>query len=162
MVDHFLGGDTRRPDGDVYLVTGSHGHIGSYIVEELCKAKDNIQIISSSSFYETEPWGIIDQPLFLNMALHLRTRLAADKLLQCIFAIEKKLKRERVIINGPRTIDIDILIYGHAIIDRPGLQVPHPGMHKRTTVLLPLIEIASKVVHPVFRKTMAELLEEIR
>ena len=148
---------------EVYLGLGANlGDREKNIEQAVSYLEKHGTVMATSSFYETEPWGIIDQPIFLNKALHLRTRLAADKLLQCIFAIEKKLKRERVIINGPRTIDIDILIYGHAIIDRPGLQVPHPGMHKRTTVLLPLIEIASKVVHPVFRKTMAELLEEIR
>ena len=94
---------------EVYLGLGANlGDREKNIEQAVSYLEKHGTVMATSSFYETEPWGIIDQPLFLNMALHLRTRLAADKLLQCIFAIEKKLKRERVINNAQPTIDIYI------------------------------------------------------
>lgn len=147
---------------DVYLGLGANlGDRSKNIEQAVSYLEKQGTVVAVSSLHETEPWGITDQPLFLNAALHLHTHLSANKLLVCIFKIEKCLKRERLVVNGPRTIDIDILLYGDAIIDDPGLQVPHPGMHERTTVLLPLVEIAPEVVHPVLHKTVAELLEEI-
>lgn len=144
---------------NVYLGLGANlGDRRKNIEQAVSSLEKHGTVVSVSSLHETEPWGITDQPLFLNAALHLRTAVSAAELLQCIFLIERNLKRERGIINGPRAIDIDILLYGDAIIDDTGLQVPHPGMHKRSTVLLPLVEIASEVVHPILLKTVAELL----
>ena len=148
---------------DVYLGLGANlGDRRKNIEQAASSLGKHGTVVTVSTLHETEPWGITDQPKFLNAVLHLRTRLSADELLQCIFEIEHSLKRERLIKYGPRTIDIDILLYGDAIIDKPGLQVPHPGMHERSTVLLPMVEIAPEVVHPVLRKTVAALLEEIQ
>ncbi len=147
---------------DVFLGLGANlGDRSKNIEQAAAMLGEHGTVIAVSKLHETEPWGITDQPLFLNAALHLQTSLEAYNLLKSIFEIERNLKRERRVKYGPRTIDIDILLYGDTVIDEPGLQVPHPGMHERLSVLLPLIDIAPEVVHPVLRKTVAELLAEM-
>ena len=112
-------------------------------------------MIAVSSFYETEPVEFIAQPWFLNCAVALRTGLMPKLLLTKMLAIEQQMGRRRIQPKGPRTIDIDILLFGNSVIGTPQLEVPHPAMHQRRFVLEPLAEIAPEVRHPVFKRTCA-------
>ena len=114
-------------------------------------------IKSASKVYQTKAWGITDQPDFLNQALLVKTRLSPQKLLEKIQAIERRMGRVREIKWGERIIDIDILFFNDAIIDTKNLTIPHPYLHYRNFVLLPLMDIAAGLVHPVFGLTIAEL-----
>ena len=114
----------------------------------------------SSSIYETEPWGKTDQPSFLNQALEISTSLNARQLMRKILKIEKEMGRVRKEKLGPRIIDIDILLYENEIHDLRFLKIPHPEMHNRRFVLVPLAEIDPTLQHAVLKKTIAELLEE--
>lgn len=128
---------------------------------ELLSKKEGIEVTSVSSFYNTAPVGYLEQPDFLNAVVEIKTVLSADELLQISGLIEKVLKRERLIHWGPRTIDLDILLYGNQIINKENLNIPHPRMHERTFVLEPLNEINPSAIHPVFNKTVCELYEAI-
>lgn len=111
-----------------------------------------------SSVYETEPMERTDQDWFLNCVLEILTTLSPDELLKNCQEVEQLLGRKRVIRFGPRTIDIDLLIYGNRIIDEPLLTVPHPRLHQRRFVLEPLSEIAPEFNHPVLHQTPREIL----
>lgn len=108
-------------------------------------ADSGIQLGRCSSVYRTAPWGKLDQPDFLNMAVLLRTAMPAEVLLDLCLAIERESGRERRERWGPRTLDIDVLTYGGDAIDLPGLQVPHPRIAERAFVLVPLAEIAPEL-----------------
>ena len=117
-----------------------------------------------SSFYETEPWGFESEHSFLNAALMLETTLAPLDLLRLTQEVERELGRTAKTdsVYHDRLIDIDLLLYGEEVIDQPGLQIPHPLMHRRAFVMTPMAEIAPAVVHPVLGKTMkvlSDLLE---
>lgn len=118
---------------------------------------NGIEVTAVSSYYNTDPVGYEQQPDFLNAAVEIKTALSADELLQVCMRIEKELRRERIIRWGPRTIDMDILLYGDRIINEEHLIIPHPRMHERNFVLKPLNEIAPKAVHPVYRQTVCEM-----
>ena len=98
-------------------------------------------LTARSSLYRTEPVGYADQPAFVNACARIETRLAARALLEALLAIEAKHGRVRAMPNGPRTLDLDIVLYGGAVIDEPGLRVPHPRAHERAFVLAPLAEV---------------------
>jgi 2-amino-4-hydroxy-6-hydroxymethyldihydropteridine diphosphokinase len=109
---------------------------------------DGVDVHAVSSFRETEPVGVVDQPRFLNAAARIETNLSARELLDVLLAIERALGRERRQRWGPRTIDLDLLIYGDESIDQPGLTVPHPRLHERRFVLEPLAELNPKLQIP--------------
>ena len=113
-----------------------------------------------SSLYETEPVGFHDQPAFLNAVLALETKLEPLPLLHALLAIERELGRDRTqrVPNGPRTLDLDLLLMGDTVIVRDELTLPHPGLVRRRFVLAPLAEIAPQLRHPQRNQTMAELL----
>ncbi|MBE0426732.1 MAG: 2-amino-4-hydroxy-6-hydroxymethyldihydropteridine diphosphokinase [Nitrospirae bacterium] len=122
--------------------------------------KKGIKIKKKSSLYETEPWGIKQQPIFLNMAVEIETELEPDKLLRLLKDIEKKLGRKNTLKWGPRIIDLDILIFDDIILNKKDLKIPHPLMHKRGFVLKPLNEIAPKINHPLLNRSIAELVQQ--
>ena len=116
-----------------------------------------VTVLKRSSLIETEPWGVTDQPRFINLAIEAETDLAPDELLLLLKNIERSMGRVQTAHWGPRVIDLDILFYDDRIIDSPGLQIPHPHLHERDFVLMPLTEIAPEKVHPVLKKKVSEL-----
>ena len=120
--------------------------------------KADIGVTQTSSLYETEPVDYLDQPWFLNMVVEAQTELNAVHLLQALHAIESQMGSKKSVAKGPRLIDLDILLFGDAIIDTPELQVPHPRMHLRRFVLQPLAEIAPNAQHPVLNLSVSEML----
>lgn len=144
----------------VYLLTG--GNVGNR-EQYLRQSADLIEaacgkIIRRSSLYETAAWGKTDQPAFLNQALQLATELPPEELMKRLLGIEETIGRKRAEKYGPRTIDIDILLYGDEIINFPLVTIPHPQMTNRRFVLVPLHEIAPDYKHPVLHKTITALL----
>lgn len=114
-----------------------------------------------SSFYETEPMELREQPWFVNCVVELETELIPEKLLAEIRRIETGMGRTRDVPKGPRTIDIDILLLDSLMIRRKDLQIPHPSMHQRRFVLEPLAEIAPQAHHPALSQTARELLQSL-
>jgi 2-amino-4-hydroxy-6-hydroxymethyldihydropteridine diphosphokinase len=111
-----------------------------------------------SSIYETEPVDLLEQPWFLNCVVQGETAVPATELLRALREIEHRMGSKKLIARGPRLIDIDILLYGQQTIDAPELQVPHPRMHLRRFVLIPLAELAPDVKPPQWSATAAQLL----
>ena len=146
----------------LYLLIG--GNLGDRITN-LKQAKELItkeigQIQKQSSVYETQAWGNQDQPPFLNQAIKIESQLSALKTMEIILQIEKKMGRQRNQKYDPRIIDIDILFYNQEIINIHHLTVPHPEIQNRKFVLIPLNEIAPEYIHPIFKKTVNQLLGE--
>ena len=119
------------------------------------------EVIATSSIYETEPVEFLAQPWFLNCAVKLDTEKMPKQLLAAILTIEKEMGRHRQQKKGPRTIDIDILLFGNSVVETHGLTIPHPSLHERRFVLEPMSEIAPEVRHPIFKQRMRELLEAL-
>ena len=125
-------------------------------------AHPEIAVVAASAVYETAPVGVIDQPDFLNAVLQIRTRLSARKLLNDLLAVERQFGRTRRTRWGPRTLDLDILLYGDAVIHQPGLCVPHPHLHERAFVLIPLCDLDPHLKHPISRQSMRVLAAALR
>lgn len=149
-------------ENTIYLLLGSN--LGDRI-QILSNAGELImqrvgQITSKSSIYETAPWGVLNQPSFLNQVLEVTTQRAPEDVLRIILEIEHELGRVRYERWGARVIDIDILYFQDFIIDSARLTVPHPRLHERRFTLIPLAEIAPDFIHPVFKKNSIQLLKE--
>ena len=143
----------------VYLSLGSNvGDRAAHLRAAIERLAEAGTVKATSSFYETEPVDVADQPWFLNCVVALETGQAPRELLAYALAIEVGMGRRRKREKGPRTIDIDILLFGDRVIDEPGLKVPHPAMHERRFVLEPLAEIAPGILHPTIKKTARQLL----
>jgi 2-amino-4-hydroxy-6-hydroxymethyldihydropteridine diphosphokinase len=146
----------------VYLSLGSNvGDRNVQLRDAQARLGAEGRIVAASSFYETEPVEFTDQPWFLNCAVALETSATPQQLIDAILRIEKEMGRQRLQNKGPRTIDIDILLFGDTVLDSPQLTIPHPAMQQRRFVLEPLAEIAPVVLHPVLKKTIRELRDAL-
>lgn len=121
----------------------------------------DVKVVEKSHIYETPPWGYEDQPAFLNMVVKAETSLEPESLLKYLKQIEAELGREKSVRWGPRLIDLDILFYDDLVIESPPLVIPHPRLHERAFVLVPLADIAPDLVHLVFHRKIGDLMAEI-
>ncbi len=144
----YLAVGSNLGDRESYLRAGVHG-----------LSARGIEIIRSASIYSTEPREVLDQPWFLNTAIEASTDLEPSALLRACLEVEQENRRRRGAVKGPRTLDIDIIFYGNAIVRAPGLTIPHPSFSGRRFVLVPLVEIAPDFLDPLSGKTLRELLQ---
>jgi len=144
--------------------------IGSNLGDKLNNCLKSIDLVeripgchvkAQSDFFQTEPVGVEDQDWYVNSVISLQTDLSAQQLQKSLLAIETDLGRERKQKWDPRTIDLDIILFGQDLINEKNLTVPHPLMHERRFVLVPMVQLAPDLIHPVFEKNMAELLDAL-
>jgi 2-amino-4-hydroxy-6-hydroxymethyldihydropteridine diphosphokinase len=119
------------------------------------------ELMAASSFHETEPVGGPPQGRFLNAAARLTTSLGPHALWRELVQLEQQAGRQRTVVNGPRTLDLDLILYGEMILDSPELIIPHPRAHERRFVLEPAVEIAATMIHPVLGCTLAAALQRL-
>jgi 2-amino-4-hydroxy-6-hydroxymethyldihydropteridine diphosphokinase len=129
---------------------------------DILSQSDGIKITKVSSFYETEPIGYEDQDWFINAVAQIETIFSPEELLIAFKKVEQIMGRKNTIRWGPREIDLDLLMYDQLCFESPGLVIPHPRLHERAFVLVPLVEIAPDLFHPIQKKTIAELLAELQ
>ncbi len=146
----------------VYLALGTNlGQREENLRLALAALQEKTTLRAQSSIYETPPWGYTDQPAFLNMVVAAETDLPPLALLDWLKDLEKTLGRQPSFRYGPRQIDLDILFYDDLLLDEARLTIPHPRLHERAFVLVPLAEIAPGLVHPALRRSVRALLAEV-
>lgn len=147
---------------DVYIGIGSNlGDREGNVRKALEFLKENFTLVKVSSTYETEPMYIEEQNWFLNCVAKLETDLPPRELLSYLKDTERRIGRQKSVRYGPRIIDLDILFYGKKVLRQNDLEIPHPKIHERPFVLIPLTEIEPDFVHPLHHKTVSELLSEL-
>jgi 2-amino-4-hydroxy-6-hydroxymethyldihydropteridine diphosphokinase len=144
----------------IYLSLGSNlGDRAANLERAIVSLSEiGVRVLRRSSIYETEPVNFLAQPWFLNCVVEAETLHAPRQLLDGLQAIERKLGSKKLVPRGPRIIDLDIIFYEAAVIREAGMEIPHPRLAERRFVLIPLSELAPEFLHPVLRKTAAELL----
>lgn len=142
----------------VYLGLGSNlGDRAANLAEARRRLRAAVIVDAVSRIYETSPWGLLDQPPFLNQVVRGRTALAPHELLTALKGIEAEMGRRASVRYGPRLIDVDLLVYGDAVVETETLTVPHPRMADRAFVLIPFAELAPNLLHPMLGRTIADL-----
>jgi 2-amino-4-hydroxy-6-hydroxymethyldihydropteridine diphosphokinase len=146
----------------VYIALGTNlGNRLDNLQAAIQSMPPEVIVLAESHIYETPPWGYEDQPAFLNMVIKAETELEPEQLLQYLKELETELGREQSFHWGPRLIDLDILFYDDLVLDTPPLVIPHPRLHERAFVLVPLMDLAPELIHPVFKKSVRELIAEV-
>jgi 2-amino-4-hydroxy-6-hydroxymethyldihydropteridine diphosphokinase len=146
----------------IYLALGTNlGDRMDNLRRAVAALSPTLRVTGLSSVYETPPWGYADQPAFLNMTLAAETDLDPQALIAFLKKLETDLGREKTFRNGPRLIDIDILFYDDLIFEQADLTIPHPRLHERAFVLVPLNDIAPDLMHPVLKRTVHDLLKDM-
>jgi 2-amino-4-hydroxy-6-hydroxymethyldihydropteridine diphosphokinase len=143
----------------VYLALGTNlGDRSGNLKQAIAALTPQLDVKAKSQVYETPPWGFEEQPKFLNQVVKANTYLDPEPLLKHLKRLEVALGRQESFPNGPRLIDIDLLFYDDLVLNKPSLVIPHPRLHERGFVLLPLMDVAPNLVHPVQQKTVQELV----
>jgi 2-amino-4-hydroxy-6-hydroxymethyldihydropteridine diphosphokinase len=158
------GGTTPQPSDLTPIAVALGSNVGrreEHLRYAVAALSSFVSDLRASPFIETLPYQVVAQPPFLNGAIVGGTRLAAADVLDRLLRIERERGRERPHVGAPRTLDLDLILFGHAVIDRPGLKVPHPRFRERRFVLEPLAAIAPDMVDPVTGSTVRELLERL-
>lgn len=143
----------------VYLALGSNvGNRAANLKAAIAALPPQMEVIAKSRVYETPPWGYANQEKFLNQVLQVQTYLKPEQLLKHLKRLEVALGREASFQNGPRLIDIDILFFDDLVFESPIVTIPHPRLHQRGFVLMPLMDLAPDLVHPLKKQSIRELI----
>jgi 2-amino-4-hydroxy-6-hydroxymethyldihydropteridine diphosphokinase len=146
----------------VYLALGTNlGDRFANLQAAITALPPTVRVLEQSPIYETPPWGLTDQPAFLNMVLKGETALAPAQLLDHLKRLERTLGRLPAVRWGPRQIDMDILFYDELILETPGLVIPHPRLQERAFVLVPLADLAPELIHPLLGQSVRGLLAKV-
>lgn len=146
----------------VYIALGTNiGDRAENMQQALKELESIMQVEERSPIYETPPWGLVDQPDFLNQVVRGETELSPVELIKALKEIEAEMGRVPTIRYGPRLIDLDLLLYDDLVFETEKLSIPHPRMRGRAFVLVPLADLAPEIIHPVYGETVIEMLAEV-